>query len=155
DWDFAEAFDLPIVRTVQPPEDFDGRAYTGEGPAINSSNDEISLDGKDIETAKATMNAWLQDRGLGEPTVTYRLRDWLFSRQRYWGEPVPLVHSGGGAVHALPVHMLPVPLPDVPDSPPRTYAAGDAASDPEPPLARLPEWVGVELDLGEGPQTYR
>ncbi|HLR96461.1 MAG TPA: leucine--tRNA ligase [Jiangellaceae bacterium] len=155
DWDFAEAFDLPIVRTVQPPEDFDGRAYTGEGPAINSSNDEISLDGKDIETAKATMNAWLQDRGLGEPTVTYRLRDWLFSRQRYWGEPFPIVHSADGSVHALPEHMLPVELPDVPDYSPRTYAADDAASDPEPPLARLPEWVEVELDLGDGPQTYR
>ncbi|HEU5108159.1 MAG TPA: class I tRNA ligase family protein, partial [Micromonosporaceae bacterium] len=81
DWDFATAFDLPIVRTVQPPEGHDpDTAYPGEGPAINSSNDEVSLDGLGVAEAKARITTYLEERGLGEATVTYKLRDWLFSR---------------------------------------------------------------------------
>src|SRR4029453_19465100 len=84
DWEFATRFELPIVRTVAPPDGWTGEAYLGEGPAINSANDEISLDGLSVEAAKAAISAWLEAEGVGNRTVTYRLRDWLFSRQRYW-----------------------------------------------------------------------
>jgi len=155
DYSFAELFGLEVVRTVQPPEDFDGGAWTGEGKKINSSNDEISLDGMTTTAAVEAMTAWLTQKGLGEPATTYRLRDWLFSRQRYWGEPFPIVYDDDGIAHAIPEHLLPVELPDVPDYSPRTYDPHDAASSPEPPLGRVPEWVDVELDLGDGPKKYR
>lgn len=158
DWEYATRFELPIVRTVQPavghPED---EAYVGEGPAINSANDEISLNGMGVAEAKAAIIDWLQAKGLGEGTVNYKLRDWLFSRQRYWGEPFPIVFDEEGNSHGLPESMLPVTLPDVPDYSPRTFEPDDAASTPEPPLSRVPEWVEVELDLGDGRgvQKYR
>ena len=155
DYAFAKAYGLPVVRTVQPPEGFEGGAYTGEGPTINSANDEVSLNGLDVAEAKATITAWLESQGLGEGAVTYRLRDWLFSRQRYWGEPFPIVYDDDDRPIALPESALPVDLPDVPDYSPRTYASDDAGSSPEPPLSRLPEWVEVTLDLGDGPRTYR
>ena len=155
DWDFATAFELPIVRTVRPPEGFDGGPFVGDGPAMSSANDEISLDGMDVATAKAVITAWLEDKGLGVATVTYRLRDWLFSRQRYWGEPFPIVYDEHDLPIALPESMLPVDLPDVPDYSPRTFAADDAHSTPEPPLGRNEGWVNVTLDLGDGPRTYR
>src|SRR5690606_27634891 len=154
-WEFAARFGLPVVRTVQPPEGWEGEAYTGDGPAINSANDEISLDGLGLEEAKTAIVAWLEATGLGAGTVTYRLRDWLFSRQRYWGEPFPVVYDADGRPHVLPDSMLPVELPDVPDYSPRTFDPEDADSEPESPLSRLPEWVEVELDLGDGPRTYR
>jgi len=151
DWDFAKAFDLPILRTVQPtPEHDENAAFTGAGPAINSSNDELSLDGLDVPAAKERITAWLQEKGLGEPTVTYKLRDWLFSRQRYWGEPFPVVFDEDGVAHRVPDSMLPVELPEVPDYSPKTYDPEDASSEPEPPLSRVEEWVDVELDLGDG-----
>ena len=154
DWEFATRFELPIIRTVAPPADWDGEAYTGEGPAINSANDEISLDGLGVTEAKAAIIGWLESKDLGEGTITYRLRDWLFSRQRYWGEPFPIVYDDHGMPRALPDDQLPVELPDVPDYSPQTYAPDDANSEPAPPLARVPEWVEVELDLGDGPKTY-
>ena len=156
DWEFAAKFDLPVVRTVQPtpghPED---QAFTGDGVAINSANAEISLDGMHVAEAKATMIDWLQDKGFGEQTITYKLRDWLFSRQRYWGEPFPIVYDEDGAAIGLPESMLPLELPDVPDYSPKTFAPDDAQSTPEPPLSRATEWVDVELDLGDGPKRYR
>jgi leucyl-tRNA synthetase len=155
DWEFATRFELPIVRTVAPPDGWTGEAYLGEGPAINSANDEISLDGLSVEEAKAGISAWLEAKGVGHRTVTYRLRDWLFSRQRYWGEPFPIVYDEHDLPLAIPDSMLPVELPDVPDYAPRTFPPDDTESDPEPPLARVPEWVEVELDLGNGPQRYR
>ena len=154
DWEFAETFGLPIVRTVQPPEGHEG-PFLGEGPAINSANDSVSLDGLGVEDAKATIIAWLEQQGSGRGTTTYRLRDWLFSRQRYWGEPFPIVYDEGGHPIALPDSMLPVDLPEVPDFSPRTFAPDDVTSEPEPPLGRVAEWVNVELDLGDGPKTYR
>jgi leucyl-tRNA synthetase len=150
DWEFAEIFELPIVRTVQPPPDYGGKAYLGEGPAINSG----FLDGLDVASAKARITEWLSSHGHGEGAVTYRLRDWLFSRQRYWGEPFPIVYDETGLPVALPDSMLPVELPEVADFSPATFDPDDASSTPEPPLSRNPEWVNVELDLGDGPRRY-
>ena len=107
DWDFATAFDIEIVRTVQPPEDFSGDAYVYDGPAINSD----FLNGLHIEDAKQSMIEWLEDSGHGKRTVTYKLRDWLFSRQRYWGEPFPIVFDDTGLALAVPENELPVELP--------------------------------------------
>jgi leucyl-tRNA synthetase len=155
DWEFATRFELPIVRTVAPPDGWTGEAYLGEGPAINSANAEVSLDGLSVAEAKAAIIGWLADKGLGTGTVTYRLRDWLFSRQRYWGEPFPIVYDEHDLPLAIPDSMLPVELPDVPDYAPRTFPPDDTESEPEPPLARVPEWVEEELDLGDGPKQYR
>ncbi|MEU3302411.1 leucine--tRNA ligase [Streptomyces sp. NPDC006678] len=155
DWEFAEAFGLPIIRTVQPPEGWEGEAFTGQGPAINSSNDEISLDGLDVAEAKARITEWLVAKGIGEATINFRLRDWLFSRQRYWGEPFPIVYDEDGVAHALPESMLPLELPEVDDYSPRTFDPDDADTQPETPLSRNEEWVDVELDLGDGVKRYR
>jgi leucyl-tRNA synthetase len=154
DWDFATAFGLPIVRTVQPTEGWEGEAFTGDGPAINSANDEISLNGMGVAEAKRTITEWLAARGAGEAVVQYKLRDWLFSRQRYWGEPFPIVWDADGPL-ALPDDQLPVELPEVDDYSPKTYAPDAADTEPEPPLSRATDWVNVELDLGAGPQRYR
>lgn len=156
DWAFAEVFELPIVRTVQPAEGFDGKAYTGDGPAINSAAPDRGLDlnGLGVADAKAAIISWLEANGHGTGAVTYRLRDWLFSRQRYWGEPFPIVYDSTGAAIALPEEMLPVELPEVDDFSPKTFAADDADSNPETPLSRRRDWVEVELDLGDGPQRY-
>jgi leucyl-tRNA synthetase len=155
DFEFAQVFGLPVVRTVQPPEDFEGGAWTGAGPMINSSNDEISLDGLDKTTAIATITEWLVRRGHGRATTTYKLRDWLFSRQRYWGEPFPIVYDEDGLPIAVPDSMLPVLLPEVDDYSPKTFDDDDADSLPEPPLSRVTDWTTVELDLGDGPKKYR
>jgi leucyl-tRNA synthetase len=155
DWEFAAKFDLPVVRTVAPPEGWEGEAFTGDGPAINSANDEISLDGLAVAEAKTRIIDWLESKDLGRRTVTYKLRDWLFSRQRYWGEPFPVVYDETGLPIALPDSMLPVQLPDIDDYSPRTFTPDDAGSEPEPPLGRAQEWVEVELDLGDGRKRYR
>jgi leucyl-tRNA synthetase len=159
DFEFAEKFGLPVIRTVQPPEGWDGGAWTGAGAMINSANDEISLNGLDKATAIATMTDWLVARGHGEATTTYKLRDWLFSRQRYWGEPFPVVYAidgdDAGLPRAVPESMLPVLLPEVDDYSPKTFADDDAESAPEPPLSRATDWTTVELDLGDGPRKYR
>jgi leucyl-tRNA synthetase len=149
DWAFAEVFDLPIVRTVEAPEGFEG-AYTGDGPAINSD----WLNGLHVAEAKAAMIARLEADGAGRGATTWRLRDWLFSRQRYWGEPFPIVYDETGLPVALPESMLPVELPDIEDFSPRTFDPDDADSEPETPLSRAKEWVEVELDLGDGPKRY-
>ncbi|WP_194947922.1 leucine--tRNA ligase [Actinomyces trachealis] len=160
DWAFARKYDLDIVQTIGPAEDprsvdLSVAAFTGDGVAVDSANDEISLDGLSKDEAKAAMTAWLESQGTGRGAVTYRLRDWLFSRQRYWGEPFPVVWDEEGRVHALPESMLPVELPEVTDYSPRSYDPDDAASSPEPPLSKAEDWVKVELDLGEGPKVYR
>ncbi|MFI5425672.1 hypothetical protein [Aeromicrobium sp. UC242_57] len=154
DWDFAEAYGLPIIRTVEPPAGAEG-AYPGEGPAINSAHGDLDINGLGISDAKAAVITWLQQHGAGEGTTTYRLRDWLFSRQRYWGEPFPIVYDELDQPIAIPESMLPVDLPDVPDYSPKTYEPDDVHSEPEPPLARADEWVHVTLDLGDGPKKYR
>jgi leucyl-tRNA synthetase len=155
DWEFAEVFDLPIVRTVRPPDGWEGKAYVGEGPAVNSGSGAINIDGLDVATAKARIVEWLAESGHGRGAVTYRLRDWLFSRQRYWGEPFPIVYDETGLPIALPESMLPVELPETDDFSPKAFAPDDAESTPEPPLGRLADWVEVEIDLGDGPKKYR
>jgi leucyl-tRNA synthetase len=155
DWEFATAYELPIVRTVRPPEGWDGGAYTGEGGRINSANDVLSLDGLGIAEAKAAVIEWLEAEGRGRGAVIYRLRDWLFSRQRYWGEPFPIVYDETGLPIAVPESMLPIELPETDDFSPKSFAPEDADSTPEPPLGRLADWVEVELDLGDGPKKYR
>ena len=160
DWAFARAYDLDVVQTIGPAGDprsvdLSAGAYTGDGVAVDSANDEISLDGMSQDEATAAMTAWLESKGSGRGAVTYRLRDWLFSRQRYWGEPFPIVWDEDGRVHALPESALPVELPEVTDYSPRAYDPDDASSNPEPPLGGARDWVEVTLDLGDGPRRYR
>ncbi len=160
DWEFATAFGLPVVRTVQPTEGHpDDEAFTGNGPAINSANDDVNLNGMEVAQAKSTMIDHLVRAGIGRAQVQYKLRDWLFSRQRYWGEPFPIVYSTEPGAEdvaiALPDSMLPLELPDVIDYAPKSFDPMDAESSPEPPLGRATEWATVTLDLGDGPREYR
>lgn len=153
---FAKKFNLDIIQTISGPDGLDVQTepWTGDGVIENSANNEISLNGLGKAEAIAKISDWLAKTGRGEKTVTYRLRDWLFSRQRYWGEPFPVVYGADGRVHALPEEMLPVELPEVSDFRPRTFDPDDAHSTPESPLGRATDWMTVELDLGEGKQTY-
>ena len=156
DWEFAKAHNLPIVETVIPESDHDGAsAWTGDGEVINSANSEISLNGMTVADAKTAITEWLEAKGLGEATVNYRLRDWLFSRQRYWGEPFPIVYDETGLPIALPEEMLPIELPEVTDYSPKALDPEDRNSDPVPPLARATDWASVEVDLGDGTKVYR
>ena len=141
DWEFAEKFELPIIRTVQPPRDFDGDAYLGPGPAINSG----FLDGLGIDEAKKRIIQWLEINGHGEGTITYKLRDWLFSRQRYWGEPIPILHGPNGELKAVPEAELPLELPEVDDY--RPSASNDEHAEPTPALSRADDsWKYVDID---------
>ncbi len=111
DWAFAQLHHLPIVRTVQPPADWDengGGAYTGDGEKINSD----FLNGLDIATAKAKAIDWLEEKGIGERKVNFRLRDWLVSRQRFWGCPIPAVYCPDDGVVPVPEDQLPIVAPD-------------------------------------------
>jgi leucyl-tRNA synthetase len=139
DWDFARKYDLPIVRTVEPPEDFDGEAYVGEGQAINSG----FLNGRGVEDAKKRMIEWLEENGKGRAAVTYRLRDWLISRQRYWGTPIPIIYCDGCGTVPVPEEDLPVLLPE------------DAEFMPtgESPLKRDPDFYNTECPRCGGPAT--
>ena len=170
DFAFARKYELPIVATQRPPQQwFDDHgiaasldcatwpdAYVGDGPYVNSKNDAISLESHDTVTAaKSAMNAWLESQGKGTAAITYKLRDWLFARQRYWGEPFPIVFDDDGNPHAVPDDRLPVLLPELADFKPQGLDPNDATSEPIPPLARSKEWTSVDLDLGDGQKTYR
>ena len=139
DWDFAAKYDLPIIRTVQPPEDFDSEAYVGEGQAINSD----FLDGLEIEAAKQRMVEYLEEQGKGRTAVTYRLHDWLISRQRYWGTPIPIVYCDDCGTVPVPEEDLPVLLPE------------DAEFMPtgESPLKLDPDFYNTECPRCGGPAT--
>jgi len=146
DWDFAEKFDLPIRRTVQPTEDFEssgGKAFTGDGPAINSSNESISLDGLDVDAAKTAIIDWLEERGTGTRSVNFRLRDWLLSRQRFWGCPIPIVHCPTCGEVPVPDDQLPVELPEL--------KGADLKPKGTSPLAAAEEWVNVDCPSCGGP----
>ncbi|MEE4489907.1 leucine--tRNA ligase [Streptomyces sp. BE230] len=164
DFAFARAFELPMRCVVEPSDDRGTDASTWEdafgsyeAKLVNSANDEISLDGLGVVDAKARITDWLKEHGVGEGTVNFRLRDWLFSRQRYWGEPFPIVYDEEGIAHPLPESMLPLELPEVDDYSPRTFDPDDADTQPETPLSRNADWVNVTLDLGDGsgPKKYR
>ncbi|MCB0713228.1 MAG: leucine--tRNA ligase [Ignavibacteriae bacterium] len=133
DWEFAEKFNLPIVRTVLPPDGFDeGKPYIGDGPAINSN----FLNGLNIAEAKEKMITWVEEKGIGEAKVNYKLRDWLFSRQRYWGEPIPLVRYEGGIIEPVDESELPLTLPELKEFKP--------SGSTESPLALTGDWLNVE-----------
>ncbi|MFF3694014.1 leucine--tRNA ligase [Streptomyces sp. NPDC002221] len=162
DFAFARAFELPMRCVVQPDDDrgtdastWDDAFGSYEAKLVNSAGADISLDGLGVVEAKAKMTDWLTERGIGEGTVNFRLRDWLFSRQRYWGEPFPIVYDEDGIAHSLPESMLPLELPEVDDYSPRTFEPDDANTSPETPLSRNEDWVNVELDLGDGVKKYR
>ena len=137
DWNFAKKYDLPIVRTVQPPDKFDGEAYLDDGPAVNSQ----FLNGLTIVDAKKKIIDWLEKNKRGCSAIQYKLRDWLFSRQRYWGEPFPVIHFDGD-VEAVAEADLPVELPEVEDYKPSK--SGD------PPLSNAGDWLTVDIDGKSG-----
>jgi leucyl-tRNA synthetase len=146
DWDFAIKYHLPIVRTVEPPEGFDGEAYTGPGRAINSAKEEeVDLNGLEVEEAKARIVAYLERKQRGGSGVTFRLRDWLLSRQRFWGCPIPIVHCDSCGEVPVPDTELPVRLPDL--------RGADLAPKGVSPLAAATEWVSVTCPVCGGPAS--
>ncbi|TQE43896.1 leucine--tRNA ligase [Corynebacterium phoceense] len=154
DYDFATEFGLPIVEVVAGGN-LDEEAYVGDGPRVNSANnDGLDINGMEKAEAIATMIQWLVDNKVGQEKIQYKLRDWLFARQRYWGEPFPIVYDEAGEPYPLPYSMLPVELPEVEDYKPVSFDPDDRDSEPQPPLAKAREWVEVELDLGQGPKKY-
>jgi len=142
DFEFAAKFHLPIVQVVQPPDSKTSwQSFVDDGTAVNSASSEISLNGLPTTEAKKKITAWLEEKGLGKKTTNYKLRDWLFSRQRYWGEPFPVIwkrDANGSLYHeALPERTLPVLPPKLEDYKP---TPGDV---PRPPLGRATEWVNL------------
>ena len=130
DYDFAKKFNLPIIQVIEGG-DISEAAYEGDGVLVNSG----FLNGMHVEQSKKAMTDWLTERDLGKGTVNYKLRDWLFARQRYWGEPFPILHLEDGSVKAVPMKDLPVLLPPMTDFKP--------TEDGEPPLARATDWVNT------------
>ncbi len=139
DFEFAEKFKLAVIQVVEPPAGKDWKGFTDDGHAVNSSNGTISLNGLPTPEAKKKITAWLEEKGLGKKTINYKLRDWLFSRQRYWGEPFPIIwkkDSKGNLYHeALPESALPLLPPSLTDYKPTSTG--------EPPLARAKDWVAL------------
>jgi leucyl-tRNA synthetase len=130
DWEFAKVFELPIVEVVQGGN-VEQEAYAGDGPHVNSGQ----LDGMNNKTAIAAMIEWLEQNDKGRGKITYRLRDWLFSRQRYWGEPIPILHLEDGTMKTVPEDQLPLLLPEVEDFKPSGTG--------ESPLANATDWVNT------------
>ena len=135
DFEFAEKFDLPIVEVIERPEDGgDERCYHGEGVLINSGQ----FNGTRTEDAREQIVAWLEEQGIGHTKVTYKMRDWLISRQRYWGCPIPVAYDKDGNVHPIPEDQLPVVHPEVAD-----YKPDDSGRSP---LAKAEDWLKVTID---------
>ncbi len=165
DYELATALDLPLRAVVGPDDAWLaehagattddptswGEAFEGAGRAINSARTDVSLTGLPTADANKEIVRWLESAGRGARRTSYRLRDWLFSRQRYWGEPFPIVYDDAGLPIALPESMLPVELPPMTDFRPQP-TEGD---EPKPPLTRAPGFEHVELDLGDGTRAYR
>ncbi len=165
DLQFARTFGLPVRPVLTPTADwFAGQgisagttpadwpaAFTGEGDYLAAPGPQLA--GLTVPAAIAASIGWLERSGYGEASRRYRLRDWLFSRQRYWGEPFPIVYDETGLPVALPESALPVLLPDLAQSQPQPDQ--DESSEPAPPLARAAGWTTVDLDLGDGLRSYR
>ena len=145
DFEFAEKFGLPIVKVVDPPAGEDWHGYVGDGVAVNSGQ----YDGLTTAEFKKTITAWLDEQGLGAAAINYKLRDWLFSRQRYWGEPFPIVHCDTCGTVGLPEDQLPLELPEMDDFSPAT--SDDPESLPAPPLGKLTDWVNTTCPECGGP----
>jgi leucyl-tRNA synthetase len=139
DWEFAKKFDLPIVEVLKGEVDVQQQAWTEDGLHVNSD----FLDGLDKEEAINKMLAWLEERKLGSKTVNYKLRDWIFSRQRYWGEPIPLVHCDHCGIVSLKEEDLPLLLPEV--------SSYEPSGTGESPLAKIDEWVNTTCPVCGGP----
>ena len=153
DFEFATVFGLPITPVLDG--DVTEAAFTGDAEHINSANEDgLDLNGLGKGEAIERAILWLVDRQRGSEKIQYKLRDWLFARQRYWGEPFPIVYDENGQAHGLPEDMLPVELPEVEDYNPIAFDPDDADSEPAPPLAKATDWVEVELDLGHSKQKY-
>lgn len=147
DFEFAQKFDLPVKCIIAPDPEaakaegvdvaavLAGKAcWTGEGKLINSANaDGLALDGMSVRESKPAATRWLAERGLGREAVKYKLRDWLFSRQRYWGEPFPIIHYEDGSIELVNDSELPVNLPEMEDFKPSGTG--------EPPLAKAKDWL--------------
>lgn len=130
DYGFAKKFDLPIVEVIEKPEDYkESGCYSGEGILVNSGN----FDGKESSEAREDIVSWLEERNIGKTKVNYKMRDWLISRQRYWGAPIPIVHCDDCGAVAVPEEDLPVLLPDIEDYAPK----GDGGS----VLVSVKSWV--------------
>ena len=147
DFEFATKFDLPIVQVVEPPEGVDWRGYVDDGIAINSA----AYDGLTTSEFKEKVTEDLERAGLGKFAVNYKLRDWLFSRQRYWGEPFPIVHCEKCGPVALPEDQLPLLLPEIDDFTPQTSDDPDAS--PAPPLGKVTEWIETTCPNCNSPAT--
>ncbi len=137
DYEFAKKYNLPIIEVVSGG-DITKEAYTGDGILVNSP----IINGLTVPEAKKKITKWLEEKGLGKATVNYKLRDWLFSRQRYWGEPFPIVRLSDGTIKVVPLKDLPVLLPDLDNYKPTETG--------EPPLARAKDWVQtVDPETGQ------
>ena len=136
DFEFAEKFSLPVKAVVEKPDDYDGdeRCYHGEGELVNSEQ----FNGTRSEDAREQVVAWLEQMGAGKSKVTYKMRDWLISRQRYWGCPIPVAYDKDGNVHPIPEDQLPVMHPEVTD-----YQPDDSGRSP---LAKADDWLKVTID---------
>ena len=133
DWEFATKFGLDIIEVISGG-DISESAHEGDGELINSANDEVSLNGLQVTESKSKITDWLVNQGLGEAKVNYKLRDWLFSRQRYWGEPIPIIHTENGH-QPIPASDLPLTLPDV-----ESYKPSGTG---ESPLANITDWLNT------------
>ena len=157
DFEFLKKFDIPACIAIIPEDEEEAKKviakeypFTGNGILVDSGE----FSGMKSDIALPEMVAWLAEKGHAKVTTNYRLRDWLFSRQRYWGEPFPIVYDKEGIAHDIPTSMLPLELPLLENFAPESSDDPDAK--PKPPLGRVSDWVNVELDLGrgEGLQKY-